>query len=106
MTETFFLEIRIKCGLDVESQKCKKCDFVSHSEGLLRKHRVEYHKLNETFQNHFLGFEINIPKHIEVLKAMGDEVYTTKCDKCDYKVSSEGKLEMHKNNNHDIPTSG
>jgi hypothetical protein len=57
--------------MDVGSQKCKKCDFVSHSEGLLRKHR---------FQNHVLGFEIDLQKHIEVPKAMGDEVYTSMCD--------------------------
>ena len=58
----------------VGSQRCKKCDFVSHSEGLLRKDR---------FQNHVLGFEIDLQKHIEVPKAMGDEVYTSKCDICD-----------------------
>ena len=69
--------------MDVGSQKCKKCDFVSHSEGLLRKHR---------FQNHVLGFEIDLQKHIEVPKAMGDEVYTSQCDICDYKASSESKL--------------
>ena len=56
---------------------------LSHSEGLLRKHR---------FQNHVLGFEIDLQKHIEVPKAMGDEVYTCECDICDYKASSEGKL--------------
>jgi hypothetical protein len=53
--------------MDVGSQKCKKCDFVSHSEGLLRKHR---------FQNHVLGFEIDLQIHTEVPKAMGDEDYT------------------------------
>ena len=47
--------------MDVGSQKCKKCDFVSHSKGLLRKHR---------FQNHVLGFEIDLQKHIEVSKVM------------------------------------
>ena len=69
--------------MDVGSQKCKKCDFVSHSEGLLRKH---------SFQNHVLGFEIDLQEHIEVPKAMGDEVYTSKCDICHYIASSEGKL--------------
>ena len=95
-----FLEVRINCGLDTESQKCKKCDFVSRSEGLLRKHRVEDHKLKETFQNMLLGYEIDLQKHIEVLQAMDEDIYTTKCDKCEFKASGEGKLEMHMNNNH------
>ena len=95
-----FLEIRVNCGLDVESQKCKKWDFVSHSEGLLRKHRVEDHKLKDSFQNLVLGYEIDLKKHIEVLQAMGEETHTSKCDKCEFKASGEGKLEMHKNNNH------
>jgi hypothetical protein len=59
------LEVRQKYGMDVGSQKCKKCDFVLHSEGLLRKHR---------FQNHVLGFEIDLQKHIEVPQNMDDEV--------------------------------
>ena len=67
----------------VGSQRCKKCDFVSHSEELLRKHR---------FQNHFLGFEIDLQKHIKVPKDIGDEVYTSKCDIFDNKASVGGKL--------------
>ena len=96
-----FLEVRKDCGLDIESQKCKKCDFVSHSEGLLRKHRVEDHKLKETYQNRVLGYEIDLNKHIEVLAAMGHDIYTSQCNKCDHKASSAGKLEMHKSNNHE-----
>jgi hypothetical protein len=69
--------------MDIGSHKCKKCDFVSHSEGLLRKHR---------FQNHNLGFEIHLQKHIEVPKAMGVEVYASKCDICDNNASGKGKL--------------
>jgi radical SAM protein with 4Fe4S-binding SPASM domain len=29
------LEVRQKYGMDVGSQKCKKCDFVSHCKGYL-----------------------------------------------------------------------
>ena len=93
----------------MESQKCKKCDFVSHSEGLLRKHRNEDHKLKDSFQNLVLGYEIDLKKHIEVLQAMGEEIYIINCDECEFKASSEGKLEMHMNNKHgnpDTPTSG
>ena len=48
--------------MDVGSQKCKKCDFVSYREELIRKHR---------FQNHVLGFEIDLQKHIEYTKGYG-----------------------------------
>ena len=104
-----FLEVRTNCGLDTESQKCKKCDFVSHSEGLLRQHKIVDHKLKETFQNQVLGFEIDLKKHLEVLQAMGEETHTIKCNKCEFKACSEGILKMHDNNNHenlDKPTRG
>ena len=39
-------------------------------KGIHRKHRVEDHKLKETFQNMVLGYEIDLQKHIEVLQAM------------------------------------
>ena len=58
------------------------------------------HKLKEAFQNLVLGYEIDLQTHIEVLQAMSEDIYTAKCDKCDYKACSEGKLQMHKNNNH------
>jgi hypothetical protein len=67
--------------MDVGSQKCKKYDFVSHSKGLLRKHR--------SFK---IIFDIDLQKHIEVQRAMGDEVYTSKCDIFEYKAISEGEL--------------
>jgi hypothetical protein len=64
-------------------KKCKKCDFVPHSQGILRK---------TSFQNHVLEFKIDLQKHKKVPKAIGDEVYTSKCDICDCKASGEGKL--------------
>ena len=75
-----FCELRINCGLDVKSKKCKKCDFESHSEGLLRMHKEEDHKIKQTFVNLVLGFESDIQNHIEVLKAMDDEIDIIKCN--------------------------
>ena len=86
------MELRLKCGTEVESQKCKKCDFVSHSEGLNRKHRVEVHKLKETYQNLVLGYENDLNIHIEVFKATDADIVNISCDKCAFKLSSWGKL--------------
>ena len=33
----------IGSGLDIQSQKCNKCEFTTHSEGLFRKHKVMIH---------------------------------------------------------------
>ena len=95
-----FFDLKINCGLDAKSQKCKKCDFETHSEGLLRMHKVKDHNLKETFQNIVLGFEFDLERHIQVLTAMGEDINTKKCDECEYKTSSDGKLQMHRTNNH------
>ena len=42
-------------GLDVTSQKCKKCNFETHSEGHLRQHKVSNDDTKETKQNIILG---------------------------------------------------
>ena len=93
-------ELRMNCGLDVKSQKCKKCEFQTHSEGLLRRHKETEHNLKQTMVNLILGFECDIEKHVEVLKTMGEEEETIKCDQCEYKTHSEGRLIIHENNTH------
>ena len=95
------LKVKVDCGLDTKSQKCKKCDFESSSEGLLRRHKVKDHNLKETFRNIILCFEFDLHRHEEILKAIGEDINTTKCDQCDHKTSGEGKLSMHKTNNHE-----
>ena len=34
--------------MDLNSQKCEKCDFESHSVGHLRRHKLTVHNLKET----------------------------------------------------------
>ena len=94
-SEVFFI-----CGLDVKSIKCKKCDYESHSEGLLRLHRVNDHKLKETFQNLVLGFQCDVREHIELLNSMSETSENFKCDTCEYKTCSKGRLEVHRNEYH------
>ena len=48
--EAMFTELE-DWGLDVYSQKCKKFDFETHSEGLLRQHKVKSHNIKESKQN-------------------------------------------------------
>ena len=41
----------IKCGQDVTSQRCKKCEFEELNEGLPRRHKVRVHDIKESKQN-------------------------------------------------------
>ena len=91
-----FGEMRINCGLDTKYKTCRKCDFETHSEYLLRMHKERDHNLKQTFQNLVLGYECDIGSHLEVLKPMEEPIDTVKCAECDFKSCSEGKVEMHK----------
>lgn len=87
-------------GLDVTSQKCKKCDFETHSEGLLRQHKVTNHHIKETNQNIILGYEFDMQRHVKVLEAMEVGLDTFKCQECVFKTHSEGKFTLHKLTTH------
>ena len=41
-----FFDLRMKCDLDVKTNKCRKCDYKSHSEGLLRLHKERDHQIS------------------------------------------------------------
>ena len=64
-------------------------------------HKEKDHQIKQTFQNLVLGYESDLRDHIEVLKPMEESIDTIKCDECDHKTCSEGKLEMHKNECHE-----
>ena len=83
------LKMRENRGLDVLSQKCKKCDFETHSEGLLRLHKGSTHGNKETNQNIILGFELDLRTHLGVLEANGVDTHCCKCEICDFQTHSE-----------------
>ena len=95
-----FGEMRINCGLDMHYKTCRKCDFETHSEYLLRIHKERDHNLKQTFQNLQLGYDCDLKAHIEVLKPMEEPIDTSKCPECYLKFCSEGKVEMHKVESH------
>ena len=82
------------------SQKCKKCELEVHSEGLLRRHKVRVHDAKEIKQNFILGFEYDMQRYSEVLKNNGKGIQHIKCESCDYKTFSKGKLTIHKLKTH------
>ena len=85
----------------MNSQKCKKCDFESHSVGLLRRHKVAIHNMKETYENIIIGFEFDVDTNIEVMKAMDEgDIKFFKCENCDFNTHSKGKLMKHINNMH------
>ena len=88
------------CGLDVTSQKCKKCNFETHSEGHLRQHKVSNHNTKETKQNIILGYEFDMQRHVTVLEAMEEGLDKFKCAQCSFRTHSEGKFTLHKLTTH------
>ena len=96
-----FFDLRMNCGLDVKSSKCRKCDYESHSEGLLRLHKERDHQIKQTFQNVVLGFKCDVRSHVVVLKSMDEPTDTLKCDSCEFKTCSFGEMEVHRKDHHE-----
>ena len=87
--------------LESLSQECKKCEFDTISEGMLKRHKVLIHDSNkETNQSIILGFEADVQRHCKVLEIKGQSLEHFKCEECDYKIYSSGKLTLHKLTTH------
>jgi hypothetical protein len=56
-------------------------EFRKHQRNL-KRHEEKDHNIKQTIQNHVLGFECDLGKHIENgdLEAMDYEIYDNKCD--------------------------
>ena len=52
--------MRTNCGLDLSEIKCKKCNFETHSEGTLRKHKRTVHNLKESNLNTIVRFRADM----------------------------------------------
>ena len=83
-----------------ESTKCKNCDFVTYSEGMIRRHRVLKHKKQGTTQSMILGFESDMKEYSNILKWIGKEINEFKCEECEFASHSRGKLTLHKLSTH------
>ena len=89
------LEDRNDLGRDVYSKKCKKCDYETHSEGVLRVHKVEDHKLKESKENIIIGFNNDVKDHIAILTELQENLNNVRCDQCDFTTHSLGLLKIH-----------
>ena len=92
-------ETRTNCGLKLDEIKCKKCEFETFSDGLIRLHKRNYHQLKESNQNIILGFKNDIIHHRVVLEAM-DELNKKVCTMCEFKTNSKGELKIHEQEQH------
>ena len=87
--------VKTNCGLELSEHKCKKCEYETHSLGLLRNHNKTVHKLKESFQNILIGFENDMRAHLYLLETMKEPTNKFKCDQCAIATHSKGKLRMH-----------
>ena len=92
--------LKTNCGLDLTEHKCKKCDFETHSLGILRKHNKDTHQLKESTENIIIGFKSDIRSYVYILETMGEELNIIICEKCDFKTNSKGELKLHENEMH------
>ena len=91
------LMIQENSELVSNNHSCKKCEFETHSDGMFRRHKVLIHDSGkETNQNIILGFEADVQRHYKVLESKGKNLENFKCEECDYKIYSSGKLTLHK----------
>ena len=89
------LEDRNDYGCDVFSKKCRKCDYETHSEGVLRLHKVEDHNTKESKENIIIGFKNDIEEHIKFLNEMEEKLKEIKCDQFSFMTHSFGHLQIH-----------
>jgi hypothetical protein len=71
--------LKKNCGLDLTAHRCKKCDFETHSKGILRKHKRTTHQLKESSLNIILGFKIDIQNYVYILETIGEELNQLSC---------------------------
>ena len=91
--------MRKNCGLDLSEIKCKKCNFETHSEGTLRKHKRTVHHLKESNLNIIIGFKADMQHHLVLLEAM-EELNKVICERCDFRTNSKGLLKIHDQEQH------
>jgi hypothetical protein len=84
--------VKTNCGLELSEHKYKKCEYETHSLGLLWNHNKTVHKLKETFQNILIGFENNMRAHLYLLETMEDPTNNFKCDQCAFTTHSKGEF--------------
>ena len=78
------LDYKINSGLDLKSKQCKKCEYETFSEGKLRHHKAVDHNLKESKYNIIIGFINDVNEHLEIIKAMRDDMYGLICVKCEF----------------------
>ena len=76
------LDDKINSGLDLKSKQCKKCEYETFSKGNLKHHKAVDHNLKETKDNIIIGFNNDVNEYLEIIKAIGDDMYGLNCVKC------------------------
>ena len=93
------LKEKAGCGLDltilVSVKSFNKCEFETHSEGRLRKHKRAMHQIKESNWDIIIGFKNDILCFVDILKDMGEEIKEIRCQICEFKTHSYGEVKMH-----------
>ena len=86
----------------VDAKNCTKCEFVSHSEGKLRKHERSTHQAIDSKTKIIMGFKSDIQEYFNIMNDMGvgEDIEEIDCQICDFKTKSNGELKMHEQEMH------
>ena len=100
------MSLKEKSGLDltilVDVKNCSKCEFETHSEGKLRKHKRSTHQAIDSNIKIIMGFKNDIQEYFNILNDMGvrQDFEEIDCQICDFKTKSNGECKMHEQKMH------
>ena len=104
-----FKIIQMEFEIDNIYKKCKDCDFLTNSYGVIKIHENMSHNRNHNFEKIMEGFEVDDEEYVNVLSEnIGEEAFERfPCEKCNFKCHSEGTLKVHEYDSHAVsPHSG
>ena len=100
------MALKQKTGLDltilVDVKNCCKCEFSTHSEGKLRKHKRTIHQVSESNMNIIFGFKKDIQEYFQIFKDMGvgEEIEENESQICEFRTKSNGEMKLHEQEMH------
>ena len=84
---------RRNCELSLNDQKCDKCNFATHSKGVLKMHERDTHAAKLSFKDILYGFEVDEEFFKMLIETMYEgekkDIPSVKCGKCSFNSYGE-----------------